>query len=262
MDVQNLFSVKGKVVLVTGGSRGVGLGIVRGFVANGAKVYISARGGDVATKVAEELTKQGPGSCIAIPMDIATEDNCRELANEIAKHEKELHVLVNNAGAAWGDTLEEYPDKAWDKLLAINLKSVFHLTKFCLPLLKAAAKTEDPARVINIGSVEGLSIPAHETYAYSASKAAVHHLSRVLAAQIGHHNITVNCIAAGPFESKMMAHTLSQFKDVIIDSLILPRIGTPEDLAGISLFLSSRAGAWVTGTILTLDGGMTTKAKL
>lgn len=254
--MKDLFSVEGKRVLVTGGSRGIGLMIAQGFVANGARVYISSRKAEVCEEVAAELSKQG--SCVALPADLATQAECDRLGAELASREDGLEVLVNNAGANWGAPLEEFPDSAWDKVLALNLKSVFHLTRACLPLLEKAATAEDPARVINIGSIDGIQVPMLDTFSYSASKAAVHHLTRVLARKLGDRHVTVNAVAPGPFESKMMAATLDRFGDQIAASAPLGRIGTPEDMAGVAIYLASRAGAYLTGAIIPVDGGIST----
>jgi NAD(P)-dependent dehydrogenase (short-subunit alcohol dehydrogenase family) len=254
--VKDLFSVEGKRVLVTGGSRGIGLMIARGFVANGAKVYISSRKADVCEQAAAELAKEG--TCIALPADLSTQAECDRLGAELASREDGLEVLVNNAGANWGAPLEEFPDAAWDKVLALNVKSVFHLTRACLPLLEKAGSAEDPARVINIGSIDGIQVPMLDTFSYSASKAAVHQLSRVLAKKLADRHITVNAVAPGPFESKMMAATLESFGDSIAESAPLKRIGTPEDMAGVAIYLASRAGAYVTGAVIPVDGGIAT----
>lgn len=255
--MKNLFSVAGKVALVTGGSRGIGLMIARGFVENGAKVYISSRKRDVCEQVAAELSAHG--HCVALPADLATEAECNRLAAELREREPEVHVLVNNAGANWGAPLADYPDSAWDKVLALNVKSIFHLTRTLVPQLEKAARPGDPARVINIGSIDGLRAPLLETYAYSSSKAAVHHLTRVLAMRLAGQNITVNAVAPGPFESKMMADTLDKFRDAIVASCPLGRIGEPEDMAGIAIYLASRAGAYLTGTVIPVDGGMSVR---
>ena len=252
--MKDLFSVEAKVVLVTGGSRGIGRMIAHGFVANGAKVYVASRKQADVDQVVSELS--GLGSCTALEANLSTEAGCRALAEALAERESALHVLVNNAGANWGAPLAEYPDSAWDKVLALNVKGVFHLTRFCLPLLERAAKPGDPARVINIGSIDGIQVPLLETYAYSASKAAVHHLSRVLSRRLATQNVTVNAVAPGPFESKMMAATLDHFRDAIVSSCPLGRIGEPEDMAGVALFLASRAGAYVTGAVIPVDGGL------
>lgn len=255
--MNDLFSIEGKVALVTGGSRGIGLMIARGFVEAGAKVYISSRKADVCEQVAQELSKAG--TCVAIPADLSTEAGCRQLADALAAGEDRLHILVNNAGANWAAPLAEYPDSGWDKVMNLNVKGVFHLTRFLVPLLERAASDDDPARVINIGSIDGLQAPALETYAYSASKAAVHHLTRVLAHQLAPKRITVNAIAPGPFESKMMAETLRRFGDAIRASCPLGRIGRPEDMAGTAIYLASRAGAYLTGAVIPVDGGISTR---
>lgn len=251
-----LFSVRDKVAVVTGGSRGIGLMIARGFVEAGAKVYISSRKAQVCDAVAAELSKSG--ACVSLPADLGTEAGCRALADEVAKREQQLHVLVNNAGANWGAPIDQYPDDAFDKVFALNVKGVFNLTRFLMPLLQKAASDDDPARVINIGSIDGLQAPMLETYAYSSSKAAVHQLTRVLARRLAPQRITVNAIAPGPFESKMMAETLQRFGDQIRSSNPLGRIGRPEDMAGTAIFLASRAGAYLTGAVIPVDGGIST----
>lgn len=250
-----LFSINGKTAVVTGGSRGIGLMIARGFVEAGAKVYISSRKADVCAEIAAELSKIG--ECIALPADLSTEDECQRLANEIADRESELHILVNNAGATWGVPLAEHDDKAWDRVLDINVKGVFHLTKFLLPLLRAAGSPDDPARVINIGSIDGIQVPLLETYSYSTSKAAVHQLTRHLARALA-PDVTVNAIAPGPFESKMMAATLSAFGDSIAQSAPMKRIGKPADMAGIAVYLAGPAATYLTGAVIPVDGGIAT----
>jgi NAD(P)-dependent dehydrogenase (short-subunit alcohol dehydrogenase family) len=227
--------------------------IARGFVEGGARVYISSRKADVCNQVATELSKSG--TCIALPADLSTQAGNDGLASALADRESELHVLVNNAGANWGAPLAEYPDDAWDKVLALNVKAIFHLTRACLPLLEKGSAQGDPARVINIGSIDGLQAPLLDTYAYSSSKAAVHHLTRHLASKLA-PSITVNAVAPGPFESKMMAATLDNFRDGIIASCPMGRIGEPEDMAGVAIYLASRAGAYVTGTVIPVDGGI------
>jgi NAD(P)-dependent dehydrogenase (short-subunit alcohol dehydrogenase family) len=254
MKLEDLFTLKGKVALVTGGSRGIGLMIARGYVAAGAKVYISSRKADVCDSVATELSAEG--ECISLPADLSTEEGARALSEAIGERESALHVLVNNAGANWGAPLEEYPDSAWNKVYALNVKGVFFLTRQLLPLLEKGSREGDPARVINIGSIDGIRVPPFENYAYAASKAAVHHLTRVLASRFSGRGITVNAIAPGPFESKMMAATLEKFRDAIIASVPLGRIGEPEDVAGTAIFLASRAGAYLTGAIVPCDGGI------
>jgi NAD(P)-dependent dehydrogenase (short-subunit alcohol dehydrogenase family) len=254
--VKDLFSIAGKVALVTGGSRGIGLMIARGYVEAGAKVYISSRKADVCEAAAAELSKHG--TCIALPADVSSEAEARALAEAFAAREPALHVLVNNAGANWGAPLAEFPDSAWDKVLALNVKAVFHLTRALLPQLEKAASQADPARVINIGSIDGLHVPDLDTFAYSSSKAAVHHLTRVLAKKLAPKKITVNAVAPGPFESKMMAQTLRNFGKLIVESCPLKRIGEPEDMAGVAIYLASRAGSYVTGAVIPVDGGIAT----
>jgi NAD(P)-dependent dehydrogenase (short-subunit alcohol dehydrogenase family) len=253
----DLFSIAGKTAVVTGGSRGIGLMIARGFVEAGAKVYISSRKADVCEQVAAELSEVG--ECIALPADLSTEAECRRLADEIAARESSIDILVNNAGATWGTPLEQFDEAAWERVLALNVKGVFHLTKFLLPVLTKAGTTEEPARVINIGSIDGIHVPVLETYSYSASKAAVHQLTRHLAKRLA-PAITVNAIAPGPFESKMMAATLEAAGDAIAASAPLKRIGRPDDVAGTAIFLSSRAGSYLTGAIIPVDGGIATLA--
>jgi NAD(P)-dependent dehydrogenase (short-subunit alcohol dehydrogenase family) len=250
-----LFSVEGKTAVVTGGSRGIGLMIARAFVEGGVRVYVSSRKAEVCRQVAEELSRTG--ECLALPADLSSEEACRRLAEEVGEREDRVQVLVNNAGATWGAPLEDYPAAAWDKVLDLNLKAPFFLTRAMLPLLEAAAVPGDPARVVNVGSIDGLRVPPMPTYAYSASKAGLHHLTRVLARELGPRGITVNAIAPGPFESKMMAETLRRFGDQIAAAAPLQRIGRPEDMAGAALYLASRAGAYVTGAVLPVDGGIT-----
>ncbi|KAK3821196.1 MAG: hypothetical protein J3Q66DRAFT_280407 [Benniella sp.] len=261
MSNSSLFDVKGKVVLVTGGSRGIGLMIAHGFVVNGAKVYITSRSAKVCDQVASELTKLGPGECISIPADLQSLEEVKRLVAEIAKRETQVHVLVNNAGANWSEAIETYPDSAFEKVMNLNLKRVFSLSQAMLPLLEAAATEKLPASIINIGSVDGFQVPMQETYAYSASKAALHQMTKVMASHLGPRHITCNAIAPGPFESKMMAQTLKDFGDVIVAGIPLGRIGLPEDLAATSIYLASRAGAYTTGAVIPVDGGLLVKAK-
>jgi NAD(P)-dependent dehydrogenase (short-subunit alcohol dehydrogenase family) len=254
--VKDLFSIEGKVALVTGGSRGIGLMIARGYVEAGARVYVASRKAQVCQEVAAELSKLG--TCHAIPADLSSESAAGALADALGEREPALHILVNNAGANWAAPIEEYPDAAWDKVLALNVKALFHLTRALLPRLEAAASPADPARVINVGSIDGLRVTEFETYAYSASKAAVHHLTRVLARKLADKHITVNAVAPGPFESKMMEWALDHLRKEIEASCPLGRIGTPEDMAGVAIYLASRAGAYVTGAVIPVDGGIAT----
>ena len=251
--MNELFSIAGKTAVVTGGSRGIGLMIARGFVEAGARVIISSRKADVCDEVAAELSKVG--ECEAIPADLSSEAECRRLAEAVAARLSSLDILVNNAGATWGAPLDQFDEAAWERVLALNVKGVYHLTKFLVPLLEAAGSADQPARVINIGSIDGIKVPLLETYSYSASKAAVHMLTRHLAKQLA-PAITVNAIAPGPFESKMMAATLDAFGEQIAAAAPLKRIGRPDDMAGAAIFLASRAGAYLTGAVVPVDGGI------
>ena len=248
-----LFDLTGKKALVTGGTRGIGLMIARGLLDAGASVTISSRGAEACEHARQELSAHG--EVTAVPADLSTEAECRRLAATV---QGPLHILVNNAGATWGAPLEEFPEAAWDKVLNLNLKSPFFLTRALLPRLEEAATDDDPARVINIGSIDGLRVPSLPTYSYSSSKAAVHMLTKVLAKELGPKRITVNAIAPGPFESKMMAATLDAFGDAIAAAAPLGRIGRPDDMAGTAVFLSSRAGSYITGAVIPVDGGIST----
>ena len=251
-----LFDLSGKTAVVTGGTRGIGLMMARGLLEAGARVYISSRKADACAAAAAELADYG--TVEAVPADLSAEAECLRLASEIGEREQTLNILVNNAGATWGAPLAEFPAAAWDKVVDLNLKAPFFLTRAFLPLLEAAGTHDDPARVINVGSIDGLHVPSLPTYSYSASKAGLHHLTRVLARELGPRHITVNAVAPGPFESKMMAATLRQFGDEITSQAPLRRIGRPDDMAGVAVYLSARAGAYVTGAVIPVDGGIAT----
>jgi NAD(P)-dependent dehydrogenase (short-subunit alcohol dehydrogenase family) len=252
-----LFDVSGKTALVTGGSRGIGLMIARGLVQGGARVIVSSRKADDVNATAQELAKLG--DCEAIPGDVATPEGTAALASAVQERFPALDILVNNAGAVWGAPREEFPATGWDKVLHTNVEGVFHLTIALLGALRASASAEDPARVINIGSIDGLRTPSVENYSYSASKAAVHMLTRHLAKRLAREQITVNAIAPGPFESKMMAWVLDdpERREAVEQAVPLGRIGRPDDVVGLTLLLASRAGAYLTGTVIPLDGGIT-----
>jgi NAD(P)-dependent dehydrogenase (short-subunit alcohol dehydrogenase family) len=251
--MENLFNLNGKIALVTGGSRGIGAMIAEGFVRNGVKTYISSRKSDPCDKKAKELSKYG--ECISIPADLTDMNEMDKLVTKIKDKETKLNILVNNAGAAWGASFDDFPEIGWDKVMDTNVKSIFFLTQKLVDILETSASTSDPSRIINIGSIDGLGIPRAETYSYPASKAAVHQLTKVLANRLANRNINVNAIAPGPFESNMMAHTLEEHGEQIKSSVPRGRIGVPEDMAGASIFLSSKASSYITGSIIPVDGG-------
>jgi NAD(P)-dependent dehydrogenase (short-subunit alcohol dehydrogenase family) len=255
--VAELFEVADKTALVTGGSRGIGLMIARGLVQAGARVIVSSRKAEELEASAGQLSELG--DCQAIPADISTQKGTQQLAAAARARFDELDILINNAGATWGAPLEDFPASGWEKVLHTNVEGVFHLTIALLPQLRAAADEQDPSRVINIGSIDGLRTPAVENYSYGASKAAVHMLTRHLARRLASEHITVNAIAPGPFESKMMAWALDDpdMRAAIEQNVPLGRIGRPDDVAGLTIFLCSRAGAYVTGNVIPLDGGIT-----
>lgn len=255
--IESLFGVAGKVAVVTGGSRGIGAMIASGLVRAGCRVYITARKKEACDAKAAELSAYG--ECISVPANLASHDGVARLTGLLAEREDRLHILVNNAGATWGAPLEQYPPDAFDKVWSINVKAPFDLTVGCLPLLRAAASADDPARVINIGSVDGLTTSAVQHYAYSSSKAGVHMLTQHLARELAGESVTVNALAPGPFESKMMAWALDDpaTRSGIEERVPLGRIGHPDDMAGAAIYLSSRAGRYLTGVVIPVDGGIT-----
>ena len=250
--MKNLFDVAGKVAVVTGGSRGIGGMIARGFVESGVKTYITARKEEELRATAAELSELG--ECIALPSNLGDMEGVAAFAAAIREREPQLHILVNNAGASWGADIDDFPESGWDKVMDLNVKSLFFLTQQLLPALRSAATADDPARVINIGSVNGFTHSHMNNYSYSASKAAVHHLTRHLGADLAADNINVNAIAPGFFPSKMTAHLLPHEAE-LAKGIPRGRLGREEDAAGTAIYLSSRASAWVTGNIICLDGG-------
>jgi 2-deoxy-D-gluconate 3-dehydrogenase len=260
--MNDLFSIEGKTALVTGGSRGIGEMIAAGFLANGAKVYISSRKAEVLEATVGRLAQEYGGECTALPADLSNVAGIEGLAGALAEHEERLDILVNNAGAAWGAPLDEYPESGWDKVMDTNVKGVFFLTQKLLPLLRAAATAEDPARVINIGSIDGIKTASFENFSYGPSKAAVHHLTRGLAAHLVRQHILVNAIAPGPFPSWMLSTGVGfggkvegQDWERIGAENPRGRVGTMEDIAGLAILLSSRAGEYTVGETITCDGG-------
>jgi NAD(P)-dependent dehydrogenase (short-subunit alcohol dehydrogenase family) len=254
IDPAELFSLAGKVALVTGGSRGVGRMIAAGLIAAGARVIIASRDREACEAAAAELSADG--RCAALEADLSAAAGCAALARELASREPRLHILVNNSGATWGDALERFPEHGFDKVLDLNVKALFFLTRELVPLLERAAAPGDPARVLNIGSMHGLVVSRLPNYSYAASKAAVHHLTRVLAVELGPRGIAVNAIALGPVASRMTRQLLAEHGEEIERACPLGRIGGAADVAGAAVFLASRAAAWINGAVLPVDGGL------
>jgi NAD(P)-dependent dehydrogenase (short-subunit alcohol dehydrogenase family) len=257
-----LFDIAGKTALVTGGSRGIGEMIAAGFLANGAKVYISSRKAAACDETAKRLSETYSGECVSLPADLSQIAGVDSLAERFAEREEKLDILVNNAGAAWGAPLGEFPEAGWDKVMDTNVKGLFFLTQKLLPQLRKAAAEGPPARVINIGSVDGLKSAVFDTFSYGASKAAVHHLSRFLAAHLTKERILVNVIAPGPFPTWMLStgvgfrgETEGVDWDRVGRGNPSGRVGTPQDIAGLAIFLASRAGEYVVGQTIACDGG-------
>jgi NAD(P)-dependent dehydrogenase (short-subunit alcohol dehydrogenase family) len=257
LDIGSLFGLRGKTAIVTGGSRGIGFMIASGLVLNGVKTYITARKADACDQAASDLSELG--ECESIPADLSTADGLASFVAAVSEREDQIDILVNNAGAAWGAPLGDFPASGFDKVLDINVKAPFMLTQALLPQLRAGATDDDPSRVIMIGSIDGIRVPVGDNYSYSASKAGIHMLGRHLASDLVGDRITVNSIAPGPFESKMMAYMLADddSRRMVEASVPRGRIGTPEDVAGTVIYLASRAGAFTTGVTIPVDGGIT-----
>jgi NAD(P)-dependent dehydrogenase (short-subunit alcohol dehydrogenase family) len=256
INVPTLFDLTGRTALVTGGSRGIGRMIAEGFLQAGATVYISSRKAEVCDQVADELSSAGP--CHSLPADIAQDDDRERLVTALGERTDRLDILVNNAGAAWGADYADFPERGFRKVLELNVTALFFLTRDMTPLLSHAATRDNPARVINIGSMDGLKVPTvlrTGTFPYSASKAAVHHMTKSLALELAPRHITVNAIAPGFFESKMTEQSLERFRDDIERNCPLHRIGRPEEMAGVAIYLASRAGAYTSGAVIPVDGG-------
>ncbi len=260
---QELFSLKGKTALVTGGASGIGIMIATALVRGGAHVMIASRKGEECERAARELNALDvEGSAEGFAGDVSTEEGVNALAREVTSRTGKLDILVNNAGVSWGTPLGEFPYSAWQRVLDVNLSGLFHLTQQLLPLLKAAATPQDPARVINLGSVMGTAAIGDGSYSYSASKAAVHHLTKILAKELAGEHITFNAFAPGPFQSKMTAFATEGDEKAkrVGAGVPLGRIGSPDDIAGATLYLCGKGGAYITGAILPLDGGIHTQS--
>ncbi|MBO9651260.1 MAG: SDR family oxidoreductase [Variovorax sp.] len=253
MDTTQLFSLKGRTALITGGSRGIGRMIAEGFLAQGARVYISARKADACDQTAKELSAFG--HCVSLPADVSTLEGAQALVDAYAEHEDKLDILVNNAGAAWGAPYDEFPESGWDKVVDLNLKTPFFLTKALTPMLKKAA-SDHLAKVINIASIDGISINPQETYSYAASKAGLIQLTRRMALRLAQDRIVVSAIAPGAFASNMNKEARDH-ADEVKGHIPAGRIGEPEDMAGAAIYLASRAGDYVMGSTLVVDGGVT-----
>lgn len=257
-DLQRLFGLEGKTALVTGGTRGIGMMIARGLLQAGAAVVLSSRKADACDQAVAALSEFGPVR--GVPADLSQQDECARLAAAVLADTDRLDILVNNAGATWGEPLESFPASAWDRVLDLNVKSPFWMVQELLPALRNAGTADDPARIINVGSIDAIHVSPMPTYSYSASKAAVHQLTRVLARELGPQHITVNAIAPGPFPSKMMAATLEAFGEAIAAAAPMRRIGRDDDMAGVAVFLAGRAGSYLNGAIIPVDGGIATTA--
>ncbi|MDQ0014487.1 NAD(P)-dependent dehydrogenase (short-subunit alcohol dehydrogenase family) [Variovorax boronicumulans] len=253
MDTTQLFSLKGRTALITGGSRGIGRMIAEGFLAQGARVYISARKAAACDQTAKELSAFG--HCVSLPADVSTVEGAQGLVDAYAKHEGSLDILVNNAGAAWGAPYAEFPESGWDKVVDLNLKTPFFLTQALTPMLKKAA-TDHLSKVINIASIDGISVNPQETYSYAASKAGLIQLTRRMALRLAQERIVVSAIAPGAFASDMNKDARDH-GDEVKGRIPAGRIGTPEDMAGAAIYLASRAGDYVMGSTLIVDGGVT-----
>ena len=257
MNTSELFTLKGRTALVTGGSRGIGRMIAAGFLAQGATVYITARKAAACDQTAQELSALG--KCVSLPVDVSTVEGAKALAAAYGRHETSLDILVNNAGAAWGAPFDEFPESGWDKVVDLNLKTPFFLTQALAGLLRTAAAANGgtrPAKVINIASIDGVSVNPMETYSYAASKAGLIHMTRRMALRLIQDNIVVSAIAPGAFASDMNKLARDHAEEV---SHHIPagRIGTDEDMAGTAIYLASRAGDYVVGSTLVVDGGVT-----
>jgi|SRR5690606_8770926 len=256
MNLDSLFGLKGRVALITGGSSGIGRHMALGLASTGARVYICARRADKVAAEAEAIAMESGGEVIGLPADVASVEGIAALVADLSRREKALHILVNNAGTIVDGTFDEYPEDGWDKVMNLNLKTPFFLTQKLLPLLRAGATAELPSTVINIGSVGALKVGPRENYAYQASKSATHFMAKSYATHLAKDNITVNVVAPGFFESEMTVIANDEMRNMVESMVPRGRTGTPEDMAGVAIYLSSRAGAYVTGIVLPVEGGL------
>ena len=254
--LSELFSLTGKTALVTGGSKGIGLMISTALVKAGAKVYISSRSQESCDEVASQLSEHG--ICVSLPFDLSVVENIQNLADRIGEHESKLDILINNSGRSWGAPLEEFPEKGWDNVMTLNVKSPFYLVQKLLPLLSAAGTVDDPARIINIGSIAGISSFTQSAYSYMASKAAINHLTKGLAIDLVKRNITANAIAPGFFPSRMTRHITDDDKmmDFAMAKVPMGRMGKADEIGSLAIYLCSKPSAYITGAVMTIDGGV------
>ena len=253
---QDLFGLAGKVAIITGGTSGIGKMIATSFLQSGAKVYVASRKPAACEETARELSRLG--NCVPLPADLSRMDEIERVGKALSAQEGAVDILVNNAGTTWGAPIESFPEAGWDKVMDLNLKSVFFLTQKLMPLLKARATLLSPSRVLNIGSIDGLHVSAvFEAVSYAVAKSGLHHMTRVLASRLVKDNVTVNAIAPGAFESRMLAPMMDRMGDDVLATIPMARVGGQDDIGGAAVFLCSRAGAYVTGVVLPVDGGVT-----
>lgn len=254
--LSNLFSVKGKVALVTGGSKGIGLMISTALVKAGAKVYISSRSQESCDEAAKQMSEFG--ECYSIPFDLSIVENIQHLADQLSEREQKLDVLINNSGRSWGEQIDSFPEKGWDSVMTLNVKSPFYLVQRLLPLLEKAGTKEDPARIINIGSVAGIMAETQQAYSYMASKAAINHLTKGLAKDLVNRNINANAIAPGFFPSRMTRHITDNdtVMDYAMSMVPMGRMGEADEIGSLAVYLCAKSSAYINGAIIPIDGGI------
>ncbi|PVV04794.1 hypothetical protein BB560_000692 [Smittium megazygosporum] len=263
MDISSLFGVKGKIIVVSGGSRGLGKMISTGFVTNGAKVYIASRDYKACLNTAAELNSLGAGKCIPIQADFSNDEGIASFASKILQLEPAgIDVLINNAGVNWAEEIDTHPISEFENIISVNVTGVFFLSQKLIPALEKRGTAENPSRIINIGSIAGLAITKKKSFSYNASKAAIHHMSRAMALALAEKNITVNNVAPGFFDTLMMAKALEADRDGVVRSAPLNRLGRPTDIAAVCIYLASPGSAYLTGSTIKVDGGTTIKSKI